>query len=249
MTRHVTDPEEALQRAILSVNKMLWLKVPGMMSQASDWAEWLAKKGGKYTMSGAGLAEGVASATVHITAMVGGASGAFATGLGAVASVAGPVAIPLTVVNAAYHAKAVYSTAWHVTALKALRKHASQNRSNLRMWRSSDATLGALDYAINQKTEKAVRRSASAVPGLGVIGTIYTFGRMVHKIRKGTKGKARGEKATILVDQMIDRGDFLATAIVIELLGWDDFVYVAGLHHQNLKPKLAAAVAEKLRST
>jgi hypothetical protein len=72
---------------------------------------------------------------------------------------------------------------------------------------------------------------------------------MVHKIRKGTKGKARGEKAGILVDRMIDRGDFLATAIVIELLGWDDFVYVAGLHHQNLKPKLAAAVAEKLRST
>jgi hypothetical protein len=246
MARHVTDPEECLSRSLKAWEALRKAAVPGLLSQAGDFMELLGKKGGSYGLKVGGTGSGVLTGTTHVVAMAGATASGFGHALTAVGAIAGPAAIPLTVINAAYHAKAVYSTVWHVTALKAMRTHATKN---MKMWRTSQGTLDALDYAISQKTEKAVRRSASAVPGVGTVGTLYSLGRMIYKGVKGTKGKKRTENAATFTYHMIDQGDLLATAVIIEIMGWDDFVYLCGLFPHELRLKIRNATAEKLRST
>jgi hypothetical protein len=261
MTRHVTDPEEALARAMATCQDLAKLKqASGLRSAYEDVASG-AKLVATSASSAAGVTNTAASLAVNGGALatvgfkgvsvIGQTLGAF----GAVAA-ATPVGIALAGVNALYHLKAVYSTEWHIRALKAMHEHANQSPRRWRQWQTSQKTISVLGYALTQKAEKSLRRGVSAVPGIGVMSTIYTLGRYVYKTAKGTKGKDRLRNAQDLVAGIkgtFVRGtwtpDYLAVAMMIELIGPDDFTYAITGPAYHDWDGLVPIVQQKLAST
>ncbi len=262
MTRHVTNPEDALARAVEATKKVASLVRPGLMRDAYEASAAAAKKAGNLGKTGVQLASTAANVGVGSYAafgvpavqVVGQTMGAVGSALSAT-----PVGIGLAVVNAAHHFKAVYSTAWHLKALTAMRDHAGTYAGRFD-WRTSDATLRSLGYTISQKQEKAVRRSASAVPGVGLLATLYGASRSLYKSARGTKGKDRTEHAITLVaglkglhyevgGRSVVRFDYLAYGVCIELLGEDDFWYAMATAAQTDWDLMVPALMPKLKST
>ncbi|MBX3261201.1 MAG: hypothetical protein KIS78_11535 [Labilithrix sp.] len=262
MTRHVTNPQDALARAIDATKKVSSLVRPGVARDAYEAGASAAKTAGNLAKTGVQLAATAANIgagsyaafgvpAVQIVGQTMGVVGATLT--------ATPVGIGLAVVNAAHHLKAVYSTAWHIKALTAMRDHAGTFHGRVD-WRTREATLRTLDYTIRQKQEKTVRRSASATPGVGVLATLYSTGRGVYKSARGTKGKDRTEHAVTLVaglkgiplqlgGRTVLRFDYLAFGICIELLGEDDFWYAMATAAQKDWDLMVPALLPKLKST
>ncbi|MBX3207542.1 MAG: hypothetical protein KF764_21010 [Labilithrix sp.] len=262
MTRHVTDPQAALARAIEATKKIASLARPGLMRDAYEASASTAKKAGNLGKAGVQVAAtaatlgsgGYAAFGVPAVQVVGQSMGAVGSALAAT-----PVGIALAGANAVYHLKAVYSTAWHLKALTAIRDHASTFHGRVD-WRTRDATLKTLAYTISQKQEKAARRTVSAVPGVGVLATLYSASRAVYKSAVGTKGKDRTAHAQTLVaglkgypyqvaGRTVLQLDYLAFGICIELLGEDDFWYAMATAAQTDWDLMVPALVPKLKST
>jgi hypothetical protein len=189
-------------------------------------------------------------------ALVTGAAGASATGIGLV--VAGGA---LTLGTSIFAARSAYKTSGHQRVLERLHRGSTgtvcnQLAQEISEWGTREmlprdhhehniVANEVLPYIILQKASKFQRKVFSSVPGLGLLETARAVGNKAYKALKGTLGEERTNAARWLARHLITHNCALAQGIVVELYSFDEFVVMQTFESDKLVPLLA----DKMRST
>jgi hypothetical protein len=195
------------------------------------------------------VATGTKSLTVIAGAIAGGVS---ATGVGLVVT-----AGVLTVASSIASGRAAYKTKQHLNGLNSILARKTAYQSECSMADSNDANETRkimhnmiadhiLPYIISKKTAKMYRKTASAVPGVGLLESVRAIGKKGYKFAAGTLGEKRGRAAGHLARHLHSCNCKLVEDIVAELFSVEEMQWLK--YHTT--PKVAAEfILEKIKST
>ena len=198
-----------------------------------------------------GGAEPGAHTAIGAVAIFGSAAAASAAGIILpVVSFAGPIAAVAVPVASAMSLRSAWKSHRHARALKALRERQDGAACTLVDGDSRDDHGHALmsevlDYCIDQKSEKTLRRGVGAVPGIGVLETGYAAARKVGKWWTGSLGQRRAAMAETLAEHLLTHNCFLAQAIVSELYSVEEMLWMLGQDFDVVAPLLAGKMKSR----
>jgi len=202
------------------------------------------------------VAKGVATAT-----SIGVSAAQIGTGTGALALVAGAVSATgvglvvtggvLTVASALTSGRSAYKTDKHIDGLKDILTNRGTYdcspveglpRNSLAHTRIAEQVL---PYIIKQKQWKLGRKVASAVPGVGLLEGLRAISKKGYKYARGTLGVERDRAAGWLTIHFCDHHCGLTDAIITELYGKDEMIWLREQEAAVIQP----LIADKLKST
>lgn len=191
---------------------------------------WKLKTGGRI---GSGLtslgvsigqtATGNGTLTVLSAAAAGAAVSATGVGLVITAGV-------LTIGSSAVAARAAHKTRKHRKHLKDI--YANRNEydcagvDDTNIFHHKVISEDILPYVIKQKGKKFRRKVMGSIPGVGLLESLRSFGKMGWKRITGTKGKERRNAAMWMANHLLSHNCELVEAIIAELYSEEEMLWI-----------------------
>lgn len=215
------------------------------ISQSAEHTKYFAKKGVEAGSVGSSVAQYVLNTPGYLALTVGGAA-ASATGIGLIVTGAAATLTlsTLSAVSANKSRKHAGALSTIVDRHECYRCAQVDGNKSLREEHMHIA-LDVGPYIIHQKEEKTVRKAIGTVPGISLLGTVYTLGRAAYKSARGNKGKTRSENASALAMHLLTHNCGLAQAIVAQLYSFETMCWLLTQEHETV----TKALAKKMAST
>jgi len=217
-----------------------------------------AKVTAKVGMQAASAGVSVAGQALHVPniALVAAGAAASATGIGLVVTGAA-----LTLTAATLSAVSAHKSRLHRNALGEIQKRVNSfecmplidNNPEIMDRQVTVQDMAAhqklvdevLPYAIAQKNSKYHRKVVGAVPVVGLVESLRAVGNKAYKMAKGTQGVERKAHARVLAGHLITHDCALAQAIVAELYGFEEMLWLKDQDYDQVVELLEG----KLKST
>jgi len=217
-----------------------------------------AKQTAKAGMTASSVGVSVAGQALHVpnVALLAAGAAASATGIGLVVTGAA-----LTLTASTLSAVSAHKSRLHRNALGEIQKRANayectplvDNNPDIedRQITVQDAAGHqnlvdvVLPYAIAQKGSKYHRKVVGAVPVVGLVESLRAVGNKAYKMAKGTQGVERKAHARSLAGHLITHDCALAQAIVAELYGFEEMLWLKDQDYDEV----VRLLEDKLKST
>lgn len=230
-----------------------------LSSQAKPVNRWRTTKvTSKAGMGVASAGVSVASQALHVPniALVAAGAAASATGIGLVVTGAA-----LTLTAATLSAVSAHKSRLHRNALGEIKKRVNSfscmpliddnpeildRQMTVQDFAEHQKVANeVLGYAFDQKNSKYHRKVVGAVPVVGLVESLRAAGNKAYKLASGNLGKDRKQHARTLAGHLITHDCALAQAIVAELYGFEEMLWLKDQDYDQVVELLEG----KLKST